>query len=615
MKESYRENLASSSGHKPYAGSGDAPGVARVRGDAGQPLSSEITFPVCRPCSDKGKAASSSPPWLGEGGHGGVADPEHVSKFQAREPGDPDGIRDYRPPPRGFKTDRWFNVPDGNDQTHAIRKSDGFVSPAKSANKGATEAPAEWMEERNPAERNAAQPAPPRTQSRNEAGTGGLDRVRDAARKDGDLKFTTLLHHADVDTLRRSFHKLKRKAAVGIDGVTWHDYEHGLEENLIDLHGRIHRGSYRAKPSLRRYIDKPDGRKRALGIAALEDKIVQHAVAEILENVYEADFLGFSYGFRKGKSQHDALDALSVGISRKKVNWILDADIEGFFDTIDHDWMIGLLERRVGDRRVLRLIRNWLEAGVSEDGRVTESSVGTPQGAVISPLLSNVFLHYVFDLWIQWWRESRCRGDMIVLRYADDFVIGFEHRAEAEACLEELRQRFAGFGLKLHDGKTRLIEFGRFAAADRKRRGEKRPETFDFLGFTHKCARRRGDGGFVIHRHTVAKRMRATLQAIRLKLRKRMHLPLGEVGRWLRSVVQGWLNYHAVPGNSERIGRFVDEVTRYWLRVIRRRSQRGKNRWTWERMCRLRRKHLPQPHIIHPYPEQRFRARLKAGAV
>ena len=397
--------------------------------------------------------------------------------------------------------------------------------------------------------------------------------------------------------------------------MTWHDYEHGLEENLTDLHGRIHRGSYRAKPSLRKYIDKPDGRKRALGIAALEDKIVQHAVTEILQNIYEKDFLGFSYGFRKGKGQHDALDALSVGISSKKVNWILDADIEGFFDTINHDWMITFLERRVGDRRVLRLIRNWLQAGVSEDGEVTKTSVGTPQGAVISPLLSNVFLHYDFDLWIRWWRESRCRGDMIVVRYADDFVIGFEHRAEAEACLEELRARLAKFGLRLHDGKTRLIEFGRFATTNRKERGEGRTETFDFLGFTHVCARRRSNGSFILHRYSVAKRMRATLQAIRLKLRKRMHQPIGEVGRWLRQVVQGWMNYHAVPCNGERIRRFVDEITRLWHRAIVRRSQRGKSRWTWERMRRLGRKHLPQPHIIHPYPEQRFRARLEAGAV
>lgn len=616
MKESYEEQLAIDFGHEPYAGSGDAPGVAWGSGDAGQPLSSEIKFPVCRPCPDKGKATSPSPPRQGGGGHGGVTEPVHVSKFQAREPGDPVGIRPETPSRRsGFKTDRWFNVTDGNDQMHASRKSDGCVVPAKSANKDASEAFAERMEERHPAKRNAAQPAPPRTPSRKQAGTAGLDRVREAARRDGDLRFTALLHHADVDALRRSFFKLRKTAAVGIDGVTWHDYEQALEENLTDLHGRIHRGSYRAKPSLRRYIDKPDGRKRALGIAALEDKIVQHTVAEILENIYETDFLGFSYGFRKGKSQHDALDALLVGISSKKVNWILDADIEGFFDTINHDWMMRFLERRVGDRRVLRLIRNWLQAGVSEDGEVTKTSVGTPQGAVISPLLSNVFLHYVFDLWIRWWRESRCRGDMIVVRYADDFVIGFEHRAEAEACLEHLQARFAKFGLRLHEGKTRLLEFGRFAAENRRRCGEGKPETFDFLGFTHKCAVRRSDGSFTIHRHTIAKRMRATLQAIGLKLRKRMHQPTGEVGRWLRRVVQGWMNYHAVPNNNDRIRRFVDEVTRTWLRAIRRRSQRGKNSWTWERMRRLGRKHLPQPHIIHPYPEQRFRARHKAGAV
>ena len=403
--------------------------------------------------------------------------------------------------------------------------------------------------------------------------------------------------------------------SIGIDGVTWHDYERDLEANLIDLQGRIHRGSYRAKPSRRRYIDKPDGRKRKLGITSLEDKIVQHAISEILQCICEADSLGFSYGFRRGKSQHDALDALSVAIFDKKVNWILDADVEGFFDTINHDWMITFLEHRVGDRRILQLIRKWLKAGVSEDGVVSETNVGAPQGAVISPLLSNVYLHYVFDLWIHWWRESRCRGDVVAVRYADDFVIGFEHKDEAEACLEEIRVRFAEFGLKLHDGKTRLIEFGRFAAMNRKRRGEKRPENFDFLGFTHQCGRTRKDGCFAIHRHSIAKRMRATLFAIRLKLRKRRHRPLGETGRWLRSVVQGWLNYHAVPNNSHRIGRFVDEVIRHWLHEMRRRSQRGKSRWTWERMKRLGRKHLPRPGIIHPYPSERFRARLEAGAV
>ncbi len=496
---------------------------------------------------------------------------------------------------------------------HVVGKSDGSVLPAKSANKGVSETPAELMEERDPVERNVEQSHPPRTPSRKFGGTNGLDRVRGAARKDGKMKFTALLHHADVEALRRSFFKLKRTAAVGIDGVTWKDYERDLEANLSDLHGRIHRGSYRAKPSRRSYIDKPDGRKRKLGITSLEDKIVQHAVSEILQCICEADFLGFSYGFRRGKSQHDALDALSVAISDKKVNWILDADIESFFDTIDHNWMIAFLEHRIGDRRILRLIRKWLKAGVSEDGVVSETNVGAPQGSVISPFLSNVYLHYVFDLWIRWWRENRCRGDMIVVRYADDFVIGFEHKDEAEACLEELRARFAKFGLKLHDGKTRLIEFGRHAAADREKRGEKRPETFDFLGFTHRCGKTRKRGYFAIHRHSVAKRMRATLAAIREALWKRRHRPLAETGQWLGRVVRGWMNYHAIPGN-DRTMRFFKEVNRHWLRSIRRRSQKGRA-WTWERMIRLGGKYLPRVRVIHPYPSERFHARLKTGAV
>ena len=401
---------------------------------------------------------------------------------------------------------------------------------------------------------------------------------------------------------------------MGVDGVTWQDYEHSVEGNLADLHGRIHRGAYRAKPSRRSWIPKPDGRQRPLGIASLEDKIVQQAVATVLQCIYEEDFLGFSYGFRPGRRQHDALDALSVAITGKRVNWILDADIEGFFDAIDHGWLIKFLEHRIGDRRILRLIRKWLRAGVSEGGKWSQTTVGAPQGAVISPLLSNVYLHYVFDLWINWWRKNRCRGDVIVVRYADDSVVGFQNRDEARRCLEELRRRLASFGLKLHDGKTRLIEFGRYAASNRKRRGEGRPETFDFLGFTHKCSRTRAHGYFTIHRHTMAKRVRATLAAFKVELRKRRHRPLGETGRWLGRVVQGWLNYHAVHGNIWT-GRFVHEVTRHWLRAIRRRSQKVRSRWTWKRMVRLREKHLPRARVIHPYPSERFRARLKAGAV
>jgi len=460
------------------------------------------------------------------------------------------------------------------------------------------------MEKRNPAERNADQTNPSRAQSRTKVGKRGLEGVREAARKDGKLKFVSLLHHADVDALRRSFYQLKKTAAVGIDGVTWQDYEHDLEAKLIDLHGRIHRGSYQAKPPRRVYILKPDGRQRPLGITSIEDKIVQGTMGEILQNIYEEDFKGFSYGFRPGRSQHDALDALSVAISGKRVNWILDADIEGFFDTIDHEWLIKFLEHRIGDRRVLRLILKWLRAGIIEDNDWSETKMGTPQGAGISPLLSNIYLHYVFDLWIEYWREKRCKGEVIVVRYADDFVIGFEHQDEAQACLEELRMRFAKFNLKLHTEKTRLIEFGRYASERREKRGEKRPETFDFLGFTHQCAKTRKDGRFIIHRHSIGKRMRAKLLEIRLKLRKRINQPLGETARWLNRVVQGWLNYHAVPSNSHRIGRFVDEVTRHWLWTIRRRSQRGKSNWTWARMHMLVRRHLPKARMIHPYPRQ-----------
>ena len=513
------------------------------------------------------------------------------------------------------RVERSENVSDGNADMNANRKSDESVVPATSANNGAAEAPAESAEERDSVKRNAKQTALRRTPGRIKRKSRGLHGVREAARKDSTLKFTALLHHVNEDCLTEAFFNLKKTAAVGVDGVTWQEYERNLEANIAGLHDRIHRGAYRAQPSRRVWIPKPDGRQRPLGIASLEDKIVQQATLWVLQSIYEQDFLGISYGFRPGRSQHNALDALSVAITSKRVNWILDADIEGFFDAIDHEWLVKFLEHRIGDRRIRRLIRKWLRAGVSEEGEWSKTTVGAPQGSVISPLLSNVYLHYVFDLWIEWWRKHRCRGDVVVVRYADDFVIGFENHSEATACLEALHARFAKFGLKLHERKTRLIEFGRYAIERRKRRDEDRPETFDFLGFTHKCARTRKQGWFTIHRHSVARRMRATLQAIKAALRKRMHRPLGETARWLRRVVQGWLNYHAVPSNSRRIGRFVDEVTRLWLKVIRRRSQRGRRRWTWARMQRLVRRHLPRPRIIHPYPDQRFRARLKAGAV
>jgi group II intron reverse transcriptase/maturase len=514
-----------------------------------------------------------------------------------------------------FGWERSANVSDGKADMHADGKSHESVVPTSPANNGAAAAPAESDEGRDSAKRNAQQTALPRTPGRIKRKSRGLAGVREAARKDSTLKFTALLHHVNEDCLTEAFFNLKKSAAVGVDGVTWHEYEQNLEARIADLHDRLHRGAYRALPSRRVWIPKPDGRQRPLGIAALEDKIVQQAVLWVLQSIYEQDFLGFSYGFRPGRSQHQALDALSVAIKSKRVNWILDADVEGFFDAIDHTWLVKFLEHRIGDRRILRLIRKWLHAGIIEDGEWSEITAGSPQGSVISPLLSNVYLHYVFDLWVEWWRKHHCRHDVIVVRYADDFVIGFESHAEATACLEELRQRFAQFGLRLHDDKTRLIEFGRYAIERRQRRGEGRPETFDFLGFTHKCAQTRTHGWFTVSRHSLAKRMRASLQAIKQKLRRRMHRPLGATGRWLGSVVRGWLNYHAVPGNSYRIRRFVDEVTRLWLRVLRRRSQRGRSRWTWKRMHALVRRHFPRPRIIHPYPEQRFRVRLKAGTV
>jgi len=498
---------------------------------------------------------------------------------------------------------------------NANRKSDGSIVPATSVNNGAAEASAESTEERDPTKRNAKQPALPRTPSRTKRKSRGLHGVREAARKDGTLKFTALLHHVNEDCLTESFYNLKKTAAAGVDKVTWHEYEQNLEANIADLHDRIHRGAYRAKPSRRVWIPKPDGRQRPLGVASLEDKLVQQAVRWVLQCIYEEDFLGFSYGFRPNRSQHNALDALCVAICDKKVNWVVDADIEGFFDAIDHQWLITFLEHRIGDRRVLRLIKKWLHAGVIEEGIWSDTTTGTPQGSGISPLLANVFLHYVFDLWVDWWRRNRCHGDVVVIRYADDFVIGFQSRTEATRCLEELRQRFAKFGLRLNEAKTRLVEFGRYAAEHRKRRGQGRPDTFDFLGFTHVCARTRAHGRFMVHRYSVGKRLRAKLHEISAELRRRMHEPLGETGRWLGRVVRGWLNYHAVPFNIRQLTRFVQQVTRLWLYALRRRSQRGRRRWTWERMSRLKRRYLPKARILHPYPHQRFRARLKVGAV
>ena len=435
-----------------------------------------------------------------------------------------------------------------------------------------------------------------------------LDRVRRIAAEDKDARFTALLHHVDVDRLRAAYWALRPKAAAGVDGVTWADYGRELEENLRELHGRVHRGSYRARPSRRAYIPKADGRLRPLGIASLEDKILQRATVEVLNAIYETDFLGFSYGFRPGRSPHHALDALAAGIVTRKVNWVLDADVRDFFTRLDHAWMERFLERRIADRRVLRLIRKWISAGVIEDGAWTSCDEGVPQGASASPLLANVYLHYVFDLWADQWRRRHARGDVILVRFADDYVAGFEHRDDAERFLADLRERFAEFNLELADEKTRLIEFGRFAVQRRKERGLGRPETFDFLGFTHCCAKTQ-NGRFLLKRITISKRMRAKLRAVKTELMRRRHLPVPEQGQWLASVVRGHNAYYAVPGNIDAVKAFRDQATRHWYRALRRRSQR--TRLDWTRMDRLATQWLPPARMMHPFPDERFAARTR----
>ena len=443
-----------------------------------------------------------------------------------------------------------------------------------------------------------------RAQNRPEA-LSGLGRIRQAARRDRQLRFTNLMHHVTVDLLREAYLSLRRDAAPGLDGVTWQEYGRELEARLPDLHDRVQSGRYRAQPSKRSWIPKPDGRRRPLGIASLEDKIVQQAMVGVLSEIYEQDFLGFSYGFRPGRSQHNALDAVWVGITRRKVNWVLDLDIRSFFDTLEHECLLKLLEVRIADRRVLRLIAKWLRAGVSEDGKWSKTEVGSPQGAVISPLLANVYLHYVLDQWVERWRRRPGCGEVIVVRYADDVVMGFQHRVEAERFLEELAVRLSEHGLELHEGKTHLLEFGRFAAANRTERGEGKPETFEFLGFTHVCAKRRSDGGYTVLRKTIRRRLGQKAKEVREALMRNRHKPVAEQGRWLRSVVQGFFNYHAVPGNRRALDAFRTMVNRAWLRALRRRSQKGQ-KLNWERMKRLIATWIPTAKVLHPYPNQRL---------
>ena len=517
-------------------------------------------------------------------------------------------MRENRETPRvsgGNTPDRLEKATSYKTSMHAGGESDEQVVPAKRSNNG-EQSLTEGVEGSCSTKGNTEEAHTCRTQGREHV-SQGLGGVREAARRDKKQKFTALLHHVTAGLLRDSYYSLKKQAAPGVDGVTWQQYGEGVEERLQDLHNRVHRGAYRAQPSRRIYIPKADGRQRPLGIAALEDKIVQQAVVTVLNQIYEEDFLGFSYGFRPGRSQHDALDALNVGLRRKKVNWVLDLDVRGFFDNVSHEWLVKFVEHRIADRRIIRLIQKWMKAGVSEEGEWTETKVGTPQGAVASPLLANIYLHYVFDLWVNQWRRKWAHGDMIVVRYADDAVLGFEHRNEAEAFLEQLQERMRKFGLELHSEKTRLIEFGRFAEDNRKRRGEGKPETFDFLGFTHICGKTRKGNWFTVRRQTVKKRLRSKLQAVRQELRKRWHERIAETGDWLRSVVQGYFNYHAVPGNFAALQTFRREIAWAWLEALKRRSQR--HRLPWERFRSITDRYLPLPRILHPQPGVRFDAR------
>jgi len=485
---------------------------------------------------------------------------------------------------------------------HGREKSDPVIVAAKPPNEAGVPAE-EAVERRAGAAGNADQQRTLRTQGRASVDQG-LGRIRQAARQRKKERFTNLLHHVSVAHLREAFYALKRDAAAGVDGLRWRDYEAELEPRLAALHDRVHRGGpYHPLPSRRRYIPKPDGRQRPLAVAALEDKIVQRAVQEVLSAIYEEDFLGFSYGFRPGRGQHDALDALVVGIGRRRVNWIVDADIRSFFDMVSHEWLIRFVEHRVGDERIIRLIQKWLKAGVLEDGTVKVSEMGTGQGSVISPLLANVYLHYVIDLWAVRWRRREAKGDMIIVRYADDLVVGFEHEADARRFLDAMRQRLADFALSLHPDKTRIIEFGRHAAANHRRRGLGKPETFNFLGFTFICAKSRR-GTFLVKRKTRRDRLRAKLKEVKEALKRRLHEPLTEVGTWLGQVVRGYFNYHAVPTNYEALTTFRYHVTQHWHRALHRRGDRDTT--TWARLTKLADYYLPLPRILHPWPEQRF---------
>lgn len=483
-------------------------------------------------------------------------------------------------------------------------KSDSAIVPKKYPNESAVWELEEGMEGSALAKGNEAQQNTRQTQSWVSV-QNKLRRIHQKARVDKTMRFTALMHHIyNPARLRQAYLGLKRDAAAGVDGMTWEAYGRELEENLQRLSQQLKHGAYRAKPVRRAFIPKADGRQRPLGVTALEDKIVQKATVMVLNAVYEADFLGFSYGFRPGRSQHKALEALQAGILAKKMNWVFDADIRDFFSSISHEWMVKFIEHRIADKRVVRLIQKWLTAGVFEHGTTTYNEAGTPQGGSASPLLANVYLHYVYDLWVQWWRKKRACGDVIVVRFADDTIVGFQKKSDAVRFQKELKERFSKFGLELHPTKTRLIEFGRFAATTRKEHGKGRPETFNFLGFTHICDQTR-DGKFAVTRHTEKGRMHAKVKEVRITLKRRMHASMKNVGKWLSAVLVGHYRYYGVSNNLRALRQFHNQICRAWQWALGRRSQRAS--YNWERMRQLIERYLPEPRIYHSeHPLERF---------
>src|ERR1700756_3692796 len=553
--------------------------------------------PGCRRCKEKRKAPPEAPISRGASRSRAVTDPVHVRKHLAWEPGGPVFT------PDGICLGTHREVQGRTPMMNEHGKSDRPVVPAKSPNKAGQPA-AEGTEGSGLTKGNLPQQNASRTPSRTDA-PSALERVRQAASKDKEVRFTALLHHIyNLETLRMAYFSLKKEAAPGVDGETWRHYGEELEGNLQGLSERLKRGAYRAKPVRRVFIPKADGRQRPLGVTALEDKIVQRAAVEVLNVIYETDFLGFSYGFRPGRSQHQALDALYTGLLTRKVNWVLDLDIKSFFDGLSHEWLVKFVEHRIADRRVVRLIQKWLNAGVLEDGKRIRVEEGTPQGGSASPLLANVHLHYVFDLWVQAWRRKRAHGEVVVVRYADDIVVGFHSKADAEQFRAELTERMRKFNLELHPEKTRLLEFGPFAIDQRQWRGEGKPETFNFLGFTHICVKKRSNGRFTVLRQTMRKRLQAKLNTVKAELRRRMHAPIPAVGKWLQAVVRGHIRYYGVPQNHNALWIFRFQVGRLWHRALSRRSQKG--RVLWDRMRRLITHWLPMPTICHPYPLRRM---------